>query len=35
MSEILIGIKNPTNIKPDSWYEEYLKLYWFFQNNSF
>lgn len=26
MSEILIEIKNPTNIKPDSWYEEYFKL---------
>ena len=26
MSEILIETKNPTNIKYDSWYEEYFKL---------
>jgi len=26
MSEILIETKHPTNIKPDSWYEEYFKI---------
>jgi len=26
MSEILIETENPTNMKPDSWYEEYLKI---------
>ena len=26
MNEILIETKNPTNIKDNSWYEEYFKL---------
>jgi len=26
MSEFLIETKNPTNVKPDSWYEEYLEI---------
>ena len=30
MSEILIQTKKPTNLKPDSWYEEYLEI-----NNSY
>ena len=27
MSEILIETENSTKLKPDSWYEEYKKLY--------
>jgi len=27
MSENLIQTKNPTNLKPDSWYEEFAKVY--------
>ena len=26
MSKILIETEKPTNLKPDSWYEEYLKI---------
>lgn len=31
LSEILIETKNPTNLKPDSWYEEYVKFIRFAQ----